>query len=219
MKTKDRIILASRELFNEHGERAITTNHIAAHMGISPGNLYYHFRNKEEIIRCIYKEYENYIVEAFRPLDVENESDLEFLVRYLDGMFQAMWRFRFFYANLTDILTRDKELHQRYLEVHSRMTKVAADNLRLLRDNGTVVVEDKYIEDLAQTLKQIVTCWISYRNAQMLESSITKREIYKGVIRVLITFRGIVSDAAMPEFDRIERKYRELYESMGGEPT
>ena len=49
MSTKDKIIHTSIELFNRHGERAITTNHIASHMGISPGNLYYHFKNKEDI--------------------------------------------------------------------------------------------------------------------------------------------------------------------------
>lgn len=53
MKTRDRIIHSATELFNDQGERNITTNHIAAHLGISPGNLYYHFRNKEDIIHSI----------------------------------------------------------------------------------------------------------------------------------------------------------------------
>ena len=39
MKTRDRIIHSATELFNDQGERYITTTHIAAHMGISPGNL------------------------------------------------------------------------------------------------------------------------------------------------------------------------------------
>ena len=59
MKTRDRIIQASKELFNEQGERNVTTNHIASHLGISPGNLYYHFKNKQQIIFDIYLEYED----------------------------------------------------------------------------------------------------------------------------------------------------------------
>ena len=55
--TYTRIIDASLTLFNEEGERNISTNHIAAHLGISPGNLYYHFRNKDEIIVQLFKRY------------------------------------------------------------------------------------------------------------------------------------------------------------------
>lgn len=39
--TRDRILQASLHLFNTQGERNITTNHIASHLGMSPGNLYY----------------------------------------------------------------------------------------------------------------------------------------------------------------------------------
>ncbi len=49
-QTKQRIVDTAERLFNESGTGAVSTNHIAAAMGISPGNLYYHFGNKDEIV-------------------------------------------------------------------------------------------------------------------------------------------------------------------------
>ena len=65
MKTKDRIIQAAVELFNAQGEQNVTTNHIAAHLSMGPGNLYYHFRNKEDIIRAILFNYARDLEEHF----------------------------------------------------------------------------------------------------------------------------------------------------------
>ena len=77
--TAMRIIETSLQLFNEQGERNISTNHIANHMGISPGNLYYHFANKDEIIVQLFKRYGNELLAYFSqnklpesvPCDVE----------------------------------------------------------------------------------------------------------------------------------------------------
>lgn len=55
MKTKDKILETALELFNTSNTQAATTNHIAAAMGISPGNLHYHYKNREEIIFSLYE--------------------------------------------------------------------------------------------------------------------------------------------------------------------
>ncbi|WP_390889126.1 TetR/AcrR family transcriptional regulator [Leclercia adecarboxylata] len=62
--TRDRILQASLQLFHEQGERNVTTNHIASHMGISPGNLYYHFRSKSEIVAELFAGFQQQM-EAF----------------------------------------------------------------------------------------------------------------------------------------------------------
>ncbi|MBI0377462.1 TetR/AcrR family transcriptional regulator, partial [Streptomyces albiflaviniger] len=54
MGNRERIVLEGLRLFNEDGFDAVSTNHISKKLGISPGNLYYHFRNKEEIAFELY---------------------------------------------------------------------------------------------------------------------------------------------------------------------
>ena len=55
MSNRERIIDSALSLFNARGTGAVSTNHIADAAGISPGNLYYHFNNKEAILRALFE--------------------------------------------------------------------------------------------------------------------------------------------------------------------
>ena len=66
-KTSERIVQTSLELFNQQGERSVSTNHIAAHMEISPGNLYYNFPNNQAIIPVLFREYQALDDSFLRP--------------------------------------------------------------------------------------------------------------------------------------------------------
>lgn len=94
IKTSERIVQNSLELFNQQGERSISTNHIAAHMEISPGNLYYHFPNKQAIIAVLFSEYEA-LVESFLRPPQGRAATVEDKRYYLQELLDAMWRYRF----------------------------------------------------------------------------------------------------------------------------
>ncbi|RCU51085.1 MULTISPECIES: TetR/AcrR family transcriptional regulator [Corallincola] len=209
MKTKDRIIQASLELFNKHGERAMTTNHIAAHLGISPGNLYYHFRNKEDIIRRIFKEYVAHIGRSFQPRDDGNVS-LEVMMTYLDEIFESMWRFRFFYSNLPELLSRDPELQIQYLPLQEKLAQRVIAILSMLKQAGALNVEEQDLEDLAHTVKIVVTFWISYQTTQAPEEQITKATIYHGVLKVLFILKPYFAEEYLPSLERLQKHYRKL---------
>ena len=119
MKTRERILATALCLFNESGTAPVSTNHIAEALGISPGNLYYHFRNKEEIIRALFEQqFARWDADYAFPDDrVPNLDDLQQLVR---ATFVTAWEYRFMYRELIALLRRDAQLHQRWVEVRAR---------------------------------------------------------------------------------------------------
>ncbi|WP_037469791.1 TetR/AcrR family transcriptional regulator [Shewanella marina] len=209
LKTRDKIIAASLALFNEQGERNVTTNHIAAHLSISPGNLYYHFRNKEDIISSIFLQYEQHLKQGFVPYE-KQPVDVELLMGYFDAMFYTLWQFRFMYANLADILARDEQLKQRYLMAQQQVLSQSSHVLQQLKQDGFLAIEANRIEELADTVKMIVSFWISYKLTQSSISTINKATLYEGLLRVLMIFKGYATDAALPAIARLEQHYRSL---------
>jgi len=209
MKTRDRIIFASLELFNEHGERNITTNHIAANLGMSPGNLYYHFRNKEDIINSIFSLYESHLESGFKPYD-DVPITIELLMGYFDAMFYTLWQFRFLYANLADILSRDDALKKRYLHAQQQVLTRSSDVLRKLKKDGFLDVDDNKITALADTIKMMVSFWISYQLTQSSTSTITKATLYDGLLRVLMIFQAYSTPTSAATFCRLEQHYLDI---------
>src|SRR3954451_23208441 len=115
MGTKERIVEAAIRLFNERGT-AVSTNHIAEEAGISPGNLYYHFRNKEEIIRAIFGRMMA-AWEATFELPPDRAPTLTDVRGMLEETYSVLWEYRFFYREFVALLRRDPELGRSYREV------------------------------------------------------------------------------------------------------
>ncbi|WP_417616728.1 TetR/AcrR family transcriptional regulator [Oceanisphaera sp.] len=189
MNTKERIVAAALQLFNEQGEANVTTNHIAAHLGMSPGNLYYHFRNKNDIIHRIFLQYGEHLRKGFTPINGPASANPAVWFHYLDAIFYVMWEFRFFYANLNDILHRDAELHRQYLAVQQELNINLQSLLRELNKQQVLIIPDSEIEPITEVLKMLVSFWVSYQSAQSLTPHISQAVLYDGVSRVLLLLK------------------------------
>jgi AcrR family transcriptional regulator len=119
LKTPDRILASALRLFNEQGTAAVSTNHIAEALGMSPGNLYYHFRNKEEIIRALFEQ-QFARADALYQLPADRLPTLDNLKQLVQATFVMSWEFRFIYRELIALLRRDEQLQQRWVEVRAR---------------------------------------------------------------------------------------------------
>ncbi|MBY6188091.1 TetR/AcrR family transcriptional regulator [Marinobacter hydrocarbonoclasticus] len=78
MGTRERILDTSLVLFNQEGTAAISALSIATALGISPGNLYYHFRGKEEILTALLAECDLALDRLHRRMDVELKGPMDF---------------------------------------------------------------------------------------------------------------------------------------------
>lgn len=91
---RDQVIATALAMFNEQGVGPVSTNHIASAVGISPGNLYYHFRNKEDIVWALLEAMREDIRGHFaHPLEPEPSA---LWTRLFEGGVDIMWRYRFF---------------------------------------------------------------------------------------------------------------------------
>lgn len=119
MDTKTRILETARTLFNDQGTGAVSTNHIAQAAGISPGNLYYHYRNKEAIIRAVCAELFA-TTGAMFALEPGRLPTLDDVQRWVRLNFEVTWQYAFVYRELPTLLRHDPELAQHYRAVRQR---------------------------------------------------------------------------------------------------
>lgn len=141
--TKEKIVSAAVELFNASSVGGVTTNHIAAHLGISPGNLYYHYANKEEIVRAAFERM-NAEADVLWEKSSKREFDPLALQRIVIGNLQLYAKYIFFARELASLLRADRTLRDRYMEISARRMEQLVVSLAplieagILRDVGDI---------------------------------------------------------------------------------
>ncbi|MFC3912958.1 TetR/AcrR family transcriptional regulator [Pseudaeromonas sharmana] len=212
MKTKDKIIHAAIELFNLQGEQNVTTNHIAAHLGMSPGNLYYHFRNKEDIIQAIFDRYAEQLNLLFGLDDnsgSESVGGLRTSMRYMEAVVGLMWQFRFIYENLPDILSRDVVMAEKYRQIQEPVYGLMTRHLLGLRAQGILLANDEDLDALLHLMKQVLIFWPAYLHTLTPGGNITKAMVYGVVPRVFFMFRPYMAPEALDELRQLEQYFQD----------
>ena len=196
MKTKDRILAAALQLFNEQGERKVTTNHISAHLNMSPGNLYYHFKNKQEIIYQLFLNYEQRVDESLeRPSG--RQLTLEDKLNYLQKVFQGLWEYRFIHRDMEHLLLSEERLHARYRVFFRRSQKNTEAIYQGLRDANIIAIEQNELEGLALNTWIVVTSWFSFLQCNLLldgGDSITLDMLKGGIYQIFQLERPYLTD-------------------------
>ncbi|SSR39044.1 transcriptional regulator [Acinetobacter baumannii] len=161
LKTKDRILQISLQLFNERGERSVTTNHIAAELGISPGNLYYHFRNKHEIIKELMHQYQ---VETLEMLSLPEDRPLTTndKINYFQVLSGQLWNYRFIHRDVYHLVESNEDFKKIYPRFAGQVMQQGQRIYQAFVDAGLMKMTPSEIEALIINLWIVLTNWTNF---------------------------------------------------------
>jgi AcrR family transcriptional regulator len=201
MKTKERILLTSIDLFNRSGVVAVTTNHIAKAMEISPGNLYFHYDNKEEIISELFKRMckETYQLWRFRRGSGKNP------LQFIDENFELYWKYRFFHREMYSLRRKDAGLAKMW-RVHLQKMMKLMDVLyrRWVREGKMAQIKDKSeMEYISESLLAMSTTFLQF--FESAEKTPGKRSIERGKRHVSRLLLPYTSGESKDEFEKFLR--------------
>ena len=159
--TRELILETSLALFNEQGEPNVTTNQIADEADISPGNLHYHFRKKEDIVETLFTRFAEILVPLLE-IPGEGPSDPEALWFRIHMIIEAKGQYRFIYKNLSDISERMPRVDRAIRALVSREEKAILGLLLGLEANGAMKVSDEQRLMLFEQVLLTFTYWIPF---------------------------------------------------------
>jgi AcrR family transcriptional regulator len=186
-RTAERILEVTLALFNRFGEPNVSTTLISSELGISPGNLYYHYPAKEELINSLLDRYEKSLNELLASAgDVRNVEDAWF---FLHSLFELIWEHRFLYRDLNDLLSKNHHLETHIKRMLERKTAAVRQLLDGLRASGELDMPPAETESTATAMVVLLTYWLSFeyvRNPrQALEPEHAQAALLRGAQHTL----------------------------------
>lgn len=134
MSTRELILDVALVLLNERGESIVTSVDLATEMNISPGNLYYHFKGKEQVVEELYAQFHARVLVALQQITSHAKGDTKETLAGLAVVSDILQQFKFISQDV-------RGLHERYPTLRASLAKL----LGLL--NQTLVALVKLIMD------------------------------------------------------------------------
>ena len=203
-RTRERIVETSLRLFNDFGEPNVTTTVIADEMNISPGNLYYHFHNKDEIIEEIFVVFEREIEETLAA-PTRRLADVEDIWLFL--LFEKIWKYRFFYRDLNDLLTRNRLLEIHFKQIMAHKVHTATVLCEGLVSTGAMRATTLELHALATNMAVIASYWLSFEYACDPRGKVESGRIGRGVYQVMAMLSPFLLDQSKQLLERLSREY------------
>jgi len=205
-RTRERILESGLRLFNEFGEPNVTTTVIADDLNISPGNLYYHFHSKDQIVNALFADFEREISETLAA-PAQRAPNVEDMWLFLHVLFESIWRYRFFYRDLDDLLSRNRTLEIHFKQILAHKVKTAVTLCKGLVAAGEMQAGPGEIQALAVNMALVATYWLPFEFARDPRRRDTGDGLGRGVYQVMAMLAPFLKGASRQLLERLSREY------------
>ncbi len=208
--TKQRILDAALTLFNQLGTPNASTNHIALELEISPGNLYYHYPNKEQLIEQLFSNYE----EALQPLIQQTFTEplsIEDIWFFLHLNFELALEYRFIYQDSDYITSKCPSLTAKFQQLLTALYRTLVRLLTALSASGTLLVTScNVIEDISLNMLLICTQWIHFKKhlSGISEANIAGDHFNQGIYQVLSLLLPYLDQPHQEHLQKLREAYQ-----------
>lgn len=213
-RTRERILELALRLCNEYGEPNVNTTIIAEEMNISPGNLYYHFKNKDDIINNVFLLFEKEIDRLLTiPVgDERGPPNVEDAWLFLHVLFELIWKYRFFYRDLNNLLINNRTFELRFKSLLNQKVKMARWLTEGLARQGDLRATPAEIEALATNMVVVATYWLSYEYVlnprRFGEPEYVSEVVSRGCYQVMALTAPYLTGPAQVLFERLAGAYK-----------
>ena len=200
-RTAERILEVTLELFNRFGEPNVSTTLISAELNISPGNLYYHYPAKDELINSLFDRYERGLNELLQA--AEGVRNIEDAWLFFHMLFELIWQYRFLYRDLNDLLSKNRRLETHFQFVLKNKSRAVQQVLDALASGSRVRIDPRQAEPAANAMVVVLTYWLSYEYVRdprhALEPENSAAALGRGAYHVLALL--------LPHLDEVSRRH------------
>ncbi len=164
MKTSEKILAKALFLFNEKGPDQVSALQISQELGISYGNLTYHFKKKDDIILTLYQRMQTELNNALSGL-VQSLFEETFYLKLINQILEVTWDYRFVYLNLSSLMTQFEEIRSAEKNYAQSREKILSKAQEYLIREGFLQPANQVDYQLTiRTLSLILYSWISDAN-------------------------------------------------------
>ena len=174
-RTAERILEAALDLFNRLGEPNVSTTAIAAHLGISPGNLYYHYPAKEEIVNALSQRHAQDLREQLQAAG--EARDVAAACTFVQALLQHLWEHRFVYRDINDLMSRNRALEDLLPHLLHEIRQALVRMLRALQGAGVLEIDAPAIDPTVTNMLVVLTYWASFEFVQDPRGAQDPREL------------------------------------------